>query len=42
MAFPDPDAPFEEWAEKTLPIWGPFYAMFYIIRYLIRELRSKK
>lgn len=41
MAF-NPDDPFEEFAEKTVQIWGPFYAMFYIVRYVYRQLRNKK
>lgn len=41
MAF-NPDDSFEEWAERLVPIWGPFYAMFYIIRYVYRELRKNK
>lgn len=34
----DPDKIFEQWARRTIPIWGPFYAMYYIIRYLFREM----
>ncbi len=38
---PDPDKIFDTWANRTIPLWGPLYAMFYIIRYLYREMFHK-
>lgn len=37
----DPDKIFEKWATRTVPLWGPFYAMLYIVRYLFREMFKK-
>lgn len=34
----DPDEFFELLVTKTIPLWGPFYAVFYIVRLLWREL----
>ncbi len=37
----DPDDVFKRWVSRSLPLWGPFYALYYIVRYLMKELRHK-
>lgn len=38
----DPDDIFESFFKLTLPLWGPFYALYYILRLLWRrDIRRK-
>jgi len=38
----NPDSILEKVIIGTVPIWGPFYAIFYIIRLMLHELFSRK
>lgn len=38
----DPDEIFESIFMLTLPIWGPFYALYYIIRLLWKRSFESK
>ncbi len=41
MSF-DPDSFLETWVQRSVPLWGPFYAVYYIIRLLWHELFGDK
>lgn len=38
----DPDDLFELIVKKTLPVWGPFYAVFYILRLMWYEIFHRR
>lgn len=37
----DPDQIVERMVILSMPLWGPFYAVYYIIRLLIKEITDR-